>query len=556
MSVGLESARALQTGPQPGPSAIDQLRSFEARTRSAVARISERRLLAGIGTVATLASVVATVLVYRTGNFAGSSQGDVFAHLLAARRVVDSATPGFAQIGQYWPPLFHVMEVPFAAIGPLYRSGLAGSIPAMAAYVVGVLGAYRLGADLTGDRRSGLVAAFAYGANPNLLFVQSLPMMESTIAATHVWAAASLAGFVRRPILRGAISAGAWTALACWSHYAAWALPFYGAAVIAVVAYRRGFSRTRTEVHVLAYAGLGVFAITLWLAWGFYLQHDPFYFLNTAASNPAAETQAAIAEATANGESGAAAFFAGRQGNLAFATLNYGLTVWHMIGPAAVALCVVVVAAALVRRVFIHPVGASAVTAAFVVAALWAFGGALGSPAFADLSGLTDYARASNHNVRFGLYLVPLWAGVAALCAAHRLWRQSVVVACVLATVVWFSMVASPFESLRGQDLAHQDQARIAEELRGRYEGGRILIAQAGPGDRMIWLSGLDASQFITEANHDLFARTVDDPRSVAWAVAVAGDDSVQVRSLRAAGFVPVVTLNKPPFRLSLWENT
>src|ERR1035441_6979889 len=54
--------------------------------------------------------------------------GDAEAHLNIARRILDSQTPGYDQIGTAWLPLPHLLMLPFVRYDEWWRSGLAGSI--------------------------------------------------------------------------------------------------------------------------------------------------------------------------------------------------------------------------------------------------------------------------------------------------------------------------------------------------------------------------------------------------------------------------------------------
>ncbi len=70
--------------------------------------------------------------------------GDAVAHINIARRVFDSQTPGLLQLGTVWLPLPHLLILPFIVPMRLWQSGTGGSIPSMAAYILGVLGIFRL----------------------------------------------------------------------------------------------------------------------------------------------------------------------------------------------------------------------------------------------------------------------------------------------------------------------------------------------------------------------------------------------------------------------------
>src|SRR6202140_4822023 len=120
--------------------------------------------------------------------------GDAVAHINIARRVFDSKTPGLLQLGTVWLPLPHLLILPFIVAKQMWQSGSGGSIPSMAAYVLGVLGIFRLVRSAL--RREGVVdgvaqmgacaAAIIYVANPNLIYMQATAMSESLYLALFI----------------------------------------------------------------------------------------------------------------------------------------------------------------------------------------------------------------------------------------------------------------------------------------------------------------------------------------------------------------------------------
>ena len=119
----------------------------------------------------------------------------------------DSQTPGLLQLGTVWLPLPHLLMIPFILSNAMWQSGTGGSIPSMIAYVLGVMGIFRLvrgvlEADApheTGGRQwAHAAAAFAYGANPNLIYMQATAMTESALSG---------AVYLGRGVLRGIYSA-------------------------------------------------------------------------------------------------------------------------------------------------------------------------------------------------------------------------------------------------------------------------------------------------------------------------------------------------------------
>src|SRR5580700_7140863 len=101
--------------------------------------------------------------------------GDAVAHINIARRVFDSKTPGLLQLGTVWLPLPHLLILPFILSKQLWQSGSGGSIPSMAAFIVGVLGIFRLArtaltvnGQVDSIAKAGAwAAAIVYIANPN-----------------------------------------------------------------------------------------------------------------------------------------------------------------------------------------------------------------------------------------------------------------------------------------------------------------------------------------------------------------------------------------------------
>jgi hypothetical protein len=131
--------------------------------------------------------------------------GDAIAHINIARRVFDSQTPGLLQLGTVWLPLPHLLMIPFIFSDAMWQSGAGGSIPSMIAYVFGVIGIFRLVRGMLEDdvrtKPAAVVgawaAAFAYGANPNLIYMQATAMTESVYLALFVWAVVYFAEFIR-----------------------------------------------------------------------------------------------------------------------------------------------------------------------------------------------------------------------------------------------------------------------------------------------------------------------------------------------------------------------
>jgi hypothetical protein len=175
--------------------------------------------------------------------------GDAVAHINIARRLVDNRHPweSFGQLGTVWLPLQHMAMLPFVWNDSLWRSGIAGAIPSMLAYVLGALGIFRL----VKGRAPKIVAYAAAGIyvfNPNLLYMQSTAMNEPIFLALFIWTLVYLDDFLRNcfpnldvPIRAARVSpnfaleaCGITLAAGAFTRYDGW---FVGAAIGAIVVF-------------------------------------------------------------------------------------------------------------------------------------------------------------------------------------------------------------------------------------------------------------------------------------------------------------------------------
>lgn len=156
-----------------------------------------------VGGLAVLASLSSLFYYVQRGEIL--MHGDATAHINIARRVFDSLTPGPLQLGTVWLPLPHLLMMPFIFPDKLWQSGIGASIPSMVAYVLGTLGIFRLvGETLQSSVRTrpaahigAWVAAFAYGANPNLIYMQATALTEPLYLGFLIWALVYFADFLR-----------------------------------------------------------------------------------------------------------------------------------------------------------------------------------------------------------------------------------------------------------------------------------------------------------------------------------------------------------------------
>src|SRR6478735_4249978 len=111
------------------------------------------------------------------------SHYDAKGHLVVARRILDSRTPGWKQIGAVWLPLPHLLNMLPVQIDLFYRTGASGVGISIAAFALACWAAMRIVLAATGSITAALLAAAVLALNPNLLYLQATPMTEPLLLA-------------------------------------------------------------------------------------------------------------------------------------------------------------------------------------------------------------------------------------------------------------------------------------------------------------------------------------------------------------------------------------
>src|SRR5438128_2665015 len=90
------------------------------------------RLFAGV--IAGTIGVAAAVRYYLLG--LTLSHYDARGHLIVARRIIDSITPGWQQIGAVWLPLPHLLNMLPVQIDAFYRTGASAVAISVVSFAV------------------------------------------------------------------------------------------------------------------------------------------------------------------------------------------------------------------------------------------------------------------------------------------------------------------------------------------------------------------------------------------------------------------------------------
>ena len=206
-----------------------------------------------------------------------NTYGDALAHMEGARRLFDSLTPGYVEIGTGWLPAFHLLVSPLARNDHLWRTGLAGSVVSMVSFVITARFLFRLSLEMNRTLAGAWVTLASVLLCPNMLYLAVTPLTESLAI---LWSVLTVYGLFRfqltgrwRAVVGSALSAFAGTL----TRYDAWyLLPF--AALYVLLGRRAPWRKRFRQVVVFSVvAGAGP---VLWLAHNGLRFGNPLEFYN------------------------------------------------------------------------------------------------------------------------------------------------------------------------------------------------------------------------------------------------------------------------------------
>jgi hypothetical protein len=383
--------------------------------------------------------------------------GDAEAHLNIARRMLDSRTPGYDQVGTVWLPLLHWMLLPFARIDTLWVNGLAGAIPSAVAFLLAGTFLYLAACRIFDCPSAALAATALFALNPNVLYLQSIPMTEILFSACLL---ALLYFTVRFRDTQGwgtVAGAGIAACAATLTRYEAWfLLPF--AALYFVIAARR--NRIAVAVLFSFLAALGPLFVLFHHWW---VAGDALAFYRGPYSPRAIQ--------------GSADYPGKNDWREAF--LYYRTAAQLCAGPCLPLIAVAGALAALLRRAF-WPLLLLALPGIFYV---WSMRFSGGTPIFIPVLKPFSY-----YNSRYGLAVMPLFclAAAALVTVVPRPARAILAMLAVCAATVPWILHPSPStwvtweESRVNSEARRQWTRQAADYLRPRYARGSGILTGFG----------------------------------------------------------------------------
>ncbi len=168
------------------------------------------------------------------------SHYDAKAHLVVARRIFDSLTPGWRQVGAVWLPLPHVLNALPVQVDVFYRTGASGVAISVVAFALAVGVMASLVLRMTGSQTAALAAAAVLATDPNLLYLQATPMTEPLLLGLSVLGVAWLHRWVVSGAHESTAPAGLALAAACLTRYEAWPVTAAALGIAALCRWRLG----------------------------------------------------------------------------------------------------------------------------------------------------------------------------------------------------------------------------------------------------------------------------------------------------------------------------
>lgn len=477
--------------------------------------------LARLAGIASLVSLFSFFYYFRHSDLL--LYGDAVAHINIARRVFDSLTPGLLQLGTVWLPLPHLLMIPFIFFNSMWQNGVGGSIPSMIAYVFAVLGIFRLvrgvfDADLH-TKPAALVAAWfaalVFGANPNLMYMQTTAMTESIYLALFIWAVVFFAEFVRA--LRGSsdkdfhqiadlntplLRCAACLAGAELSRYDGWFLAGAIGGSVVVIVLRRWQDRHLRWIAI-KFLLLIALAPILWLTYNQAIYGNALEFANGPFSAKAIEQRVNAPNPAFHSVSVAAIYY------LKSAQLNVAVENWGRLWVAA-AFLAVIIGAWKIRKL------AAPTWLLWVPLPFYAYSIAYGSVPV-HVSSWWPFAT---FNQRYGLQLLPMLAvsggvlaGFASLAAGRR--HGAKVVAAMLALVVasyasvWKAGPQCLKEAEKNWQARHTLNASV-ERIVSRLPRNSRYLMDLGEHVGIMQEAGIPLRQVVNNENHRPWKRPTD----------------------------------------------
>jgi hypothetical protein len=215
------------------------------------------------GSAATTIGVAAAIRYHQLG--LTLSHYDARGHLIVARRIIDSITPGWQQIGAVWLPLPHLLNMLPVQIDAFYRTGASAVALSIVSFTLATAAIAWMVLLLTESAAAALAAVAVFALNPNIVYLQATPMTEPMLLGLTTLGVAMLMKDSGGP-QSAAPRTGIVLALACLTRYEAWPVTYAALAAAVWTRWRQGDSlpaALRAIMRVAVYPTAAILAFSL-----------------------------------------------------------------------------------------------------------------------------------------------------------------------------------------------------------------------------------------------------------------------------------------------------
>ncbi|KQR02925.1 hypothetical protein ASF72_06955 [Arthrobacter sp. Leaf141] len=510
------AADLLAADRQAEPAIAGERAARHLRWWAALGEPVRGRHVPGTAVIAVTAAAIGFLAcLYTTGNGSNLDYSDAQSHLTIARRVFDSKSPGFEQLGTVWLPVPHLLLMPFVVNLWMFSSGWGAGLLGILALAATASGLYRIAARLGYGRSGRLAAVLVLLANPAILYTYTTALTEPVLLMCLVAGMAGLAHWAtsRRRMSAGelAVFAGIPSGAAVLSRYEGWALVLTGTIFVLVAEMRRSGQWREAITMAAGYAMVPAAAVLWWLSYNWAIYGSPLEFMFGQYSAYAQQKNIT-------------------DGGLLPTKGNLGLTLWTFHWSLLETMGIAVLAAAACGAVVVVFRRGLATSTLLIAVTGSAYAFALVSLFLGQTAINNDHSLPSTWwNNRFALTALPL---VAVLVAAfvHQVTRRrrtrpwlagALLLALALQNAWWLQDPTGRLAILAEGNMSHVSNTHsfaAARWLKAHYTGGGILMDESARGNAVLPTMGIPLHNIYNRASGDHFAPALADPaRYAEW---------------------------------------
>lgn len=433
--------------------------------------------------------------------------GDATSHLNISRRVIDSKTPGFAQLGSSWLPLFHVLLLPFAANDFLYRTGIAGYFVNSFLFIFTGIFFYKILLFLFPDKNKlSFVLTLLFCLNANMIYFQTTAMGEILLLFTSTASIYYLLKYSTDTTSTVNLTLAAFFVfLSAMNRYEGWFLACAEVAFVFVYILFKDKNYKRAEGKTILFASLALLGIITWLVYNLAIFHDPLNFVHdtyTAAGQQKVLYAKGLLQTKHNISRSLATFWYALNDvtGVIFCLLSVIAGIWCLFFSRKVAFLPIIL-------FFFSLCFFEILTLFLGITAIY----------------VTEFSPYRLFNVRYAIFAYPgLFLLVSCFILSQK--RQIFVYILLLLLFIQNILLIYPKEpqtitegkQLFGTDIGMADAGNY---LYAHYRGGNIL-ASSGAIDPLFLFSKIPMREFIYEGNRDWWDQSLITPQKYAkWVV-------------------------------------